>query len=409
MSASHLRTQIDSVTWDIDDLKKGHGTPAGQWWLEHFKQFEPDRGSSIQVHKAQQRRVHICLPLRLSLHCPLGHLGSLPDLRLSLVEISRGTQMDCHAQSAFADNASRPTITVVGEGSEGRHSGSRHLKQLQHYRLWPFYSPEDVFHCAGALLLVTAVMPGHVGPAVDLLSRRCIDIHAAVLLWRWATQVLRTSPPAHYDPRRLMRNAKERVTPTAAKERGVKKRICCSSSPSSSAAVDATAASGIILRFAVAARLLTACGSLWAWVHPTSHSLAVALAALLTVSYDSGRLRRDMASGRLQHGVFRLSAGIMMSKEAVGIGQEANYSDLVYCLPHMIGPPLERAWQAHHKRSGRRVAHLLSDLPESPPLGPLVSLAERLSIRVGSPVDGCGHFGGWAVPHETCRFSVSGG
>ena len=48
------------------------------------------------------------------------------------------------------------------------------------------------------------------------------------------------------------------------------------------------------------------------------------------------------------------------------------------------GPELESAWRSHHKRAGRRVAHLIPDLPASPPLGQALDLAERFSIRIGA-------------------------
>lgn len=57
----------------------------------------------------------------------------------------------------------------------------------------------------------------------------------------------------------------------------------------------------------------------------------------------------------------------------------------------------EAAWRARHKWAAQRLAHLLSDAHERPPLGPAFDLLETLSLNIGLAVDGMA-VGSFATP-----------
>lgn len=88
----------------------------------------------------------------------------------------------------------------------------------------------------------------------------------------------------------------------------------------------------------------------------------------------------------------------------------------------------EAAWRARHKWGAQRLAHLLSDAHERPPLGPAFDLLETLSLNIGLAIDGMavGSFAtpalatgspalesatsglGWAPPGPGTRFNIVG-
>ena len=90
----------------------------------------------------------------------------------------------------------------------------------------------------------------------------------------------------------------------------------------------------------------------------------------------------------------------------------------------------EAAWRARHKWAAQRLAHLLSDAHEKPPLRPAFDLLETLSLNIGLAIDGMavGSFAtpalatsgagmtlesatdgrGWAAPGPGSRFSIVG-
>jgi hypothetical protein len=58
------------------------------------------------------------------------------------------------------------------------------------------------------------------------------------------------------------------------------------------------------------------------------------------------------------------------------------------CAGLQQGPAAEKAWRQRHKWAARRVAHLMTDLYERPPLAPLADAVDAVAIGVGLSVDG---------------------
>ena len=349
MSASYLLRNLDAFKWDPDDLKhkdirgqlliSGHAT-AVPWWLIHLQRLE-GRSRSHSLKYSGDQLYTMGIPFQISLSSPLGRLGSFPDLRLGLVGVSWGQQKGGPDEAIAAGGLERSSawISIISPDSieEAVESGSAedevvyskrwkrppHQKKVAEpsQRLWPFYRTEDVLHCSGALLLLTAMMPDLAVPTVKKLSRRCIDTHVAVMLWRWGAQMVRSKRKAQAKLLAAVQespvfggcsanDSSSAEVPEGGKtkdrnHRQLSLRTCPRSNP-------AAAAFGMCLRLAAAAQLLMACGSLWSAVHPSSHSVAVALMTLLSVSFDSGRLRRDIDSGRIPPGERRNHSGVFL-------------------------------------------------------------------------------------------------
>lgn len=86
----------------------------------------------------------------------------------------------------------------------------------------------------------------------------------------------------------------------------------------------------------------------WSFVHPESYYLVDCSVALLEVDREQKRLARRIARGK-----------IVGDKE------------------------IEQAWIEQHKKSAQRVAHLLKELPDTPPLKELIDFLEKVVVEIG--------------------------
>ena len=63
----------------------------------------------------------------------------------------------------------------------------------------------------------------------------------------------------------------------------------------------------------------------------------------------------------------------------------------------LAGPETEEAYRERHRWAAKRVAHLMRDLPATPPLEGAADLADSLQINIGLMVEGQG-FPSWPAP-----------
>lgn len=63
----------------------------------------------------------------------------------------------------------------------------------------------------------------------------------------------------------------------------------------------------------------------------------------------------------------------------------------------LSGPETEEAYRERHRWAAKRVAHLMRDLPATPPLEGAADLADSLQINIGLMVEGQG-FPSWPAP-----------
>eukprot|EP00891_Asterochloris_glomerata_P008318 jgi/Astpho2/8318/Aster-x0812 len=110
----------------------------------------------------------------------------------------------------------------------------------------------------------------------------------------------------------------------------------------------------------------------WAWIHPSSFHILQCLAASVPVSAGYAQTARASASGRLAK-----------------------------------GPETEEAYRERHRWAAKRVAHLMRDLPATPPLEGAADLADSLQINIGLMVEGQG-FPSWPAPDPGAAWAVSG-
>ncbi|KAL4443762.1 hypothetical protein ABPG75_011499 [Micractinium tetrahymenae] len=141
---------------------------------------------------------------------------------------------------------------------------------------------------------------------------------------------------------------------TAARRR--LQRLCAHAPLAEAAAQGARQLGGLAQRYGEPAALLLAAAALWAYLHPGSAQIGECIAALVPVLAGYNQTAAQCAR--------------------LGLSGEA----------------AEELWRQRHKWAARRTAGLLSDLPERPPLGGVVSCLEGLNIRIAAVVGGL-HFG----------------
>ncbi|KAK9908907.1 hypothetical protein WJX75_004527 [Coccomyxa subellipsoidea] len=234
---------------------------------------------------------------------------------------------------------------------------------------------------AAALLFLQLVFPDSV-PAV---VRRLAWIGAVSA---GAQAAARSAPQQHRDQlERSLRQGSAHVM------RRLESRVnlCCNGLQGASKVVGHAA--NWVDRYSAAAAGLVVAASFWSVLHPPSYHLLRCIAAAMPVWAGYAETARACASGRVPD-----------------------------------GPPAEAAWRARHKWGAQRLAHLLSDAHERPPLGPAFDLLETLSLNIGLAIDGMavGSFAtpalatgspalesatsglGWAAPGPGTRFNIVG-
>ncbi|GAX75750.1 hypothetical protein CEUSTIGMA_g3193.t1 [Chlamydomonas eustigma] len=313
----------------------------------------------------------IGLPLCVHICSPLGRQGSL-DLRLNLLSIGASwdvfpnTQYGCRQGGLNADH----------------RRFQRRGKTLAVYRVDNPYSLQDVVQSTASLGLACLMLPDHVRPGIQMLSRFSVQAHALLIAHHWckrkwsrqkdtalqhndtsrSSEASYTLEPAHHVSCCLQ--VYPEVYPEASYTLEPAHHVSCCLQKEDKDCHEVQKASslpmlsikGRILQWATCLALQLSASSLllvkgcevWSYLHPTSHHMASALLALTAVMLDCRQLQRQAANG-------------VISK----------------------GPQLEAAWRAVHKRSAKRVAKYLGDLPASPPLAPTVRVLKDISIRAG--------------------------
>ncbi|CAL8461811.1 g1342 [Coccomyxa elongata] len=266
----------------------------------------------------------------------------------------------------------------LGEAAGNSHGRAGRGRQSPHLS-----DAAKALESAAALLFLQLVFPDSV-PAV---VRRLAWIGAVSS----GAQAAASAAPQRYRDRlerRLRRNGAQAM-------RILESRKYLGSSGLKGAKLVVGQATDWVERYSAAAAGLVVAASFWSVVHPPSYHLLRCIAAALPVWAGYAETARACASGRVPD-----------------------------------GPPAEAAWRARHKWAAQRLAHLLSDAHEKPPLRPAFDLLETLSLNIGLAIDGMavGSFAtpalatsgagmtlesatdgrGWAAPGPGSPFSIVG-
>eukprot|EP00798_Chlamydomonas_sp_ICE-L_P015242 gene15242-21324_t len=262
---------------------------------------------------------YLHMSLPLSLEMAVSSHNMKPDVRIRLFDIRLGSPVDLGNQGKDWISYN-PKTYKAPNWKKGLHCGSSMNNRLT----------RSIPSCTAALTLASAMFPDSVGKATVRAVAPAALVASAHMLWHWWKFYKSESEEKEFKP-------------GWAVYRGRVASVAFSSTQKLwLLAADAS------FRISAASLLLSAGYYFWAAVNSGSLDIASATLALVAVMADRKHLQQQIAHG--------------------GVSQ---------------GPQAEAAWHAHHKRSARRVAHHLTTLYETPPLGKLINVLESTSVITG--------------------------